>query len=90
MNRRRILSSVHRSLARHDATHTSPSTDMPLSRLSDAQLNQAGAALLPRTAREVCPVCYGTGETLQQVTDALALSAPCAECSGRGYYVEGA
>lgn len=98
MNRRRILSSIHRDIARQQGVNaaawfagqsfTSASRgDVPLTRLSDAQVNEAGAALLP--AREVCPVCMGTGEVQQQVTDAFAVRSVCAECSGRGYYVEG-
>lgn len=98
MNRRRQLSSVHRTIARKGVnaaawfagqSFTSASRgDMPLERLTVKQLDQAGAALLP--AREVCPVCFGTREVQQQVTDNLTVTAPCAECGGRGYYVEGA
>lgn len=42
------------------------------------------------SAREVCPACLGSREVQQQVTDNLTVTAPCAECGGRGYYVEGA
>lgn len=97
MNRRRILSGIHRDIARRQGVNaaawfagqsfTSASRgDVPLTRLSDAQVNAAGAGLLP--AREVCGDCYGTGEVQQQVTDNLTVTAPCAECNGRGYYVE--
>lgn len=97
-NRRRQLSSVHRTLARKGVNAAAwfagqsfnggTRGDMPLTRLTDAQVNQAGAGLLP--ARVVCGDCYGTGEVQQQVTDNLTVTAPCAECGGRGYYMEGA
>ena len=97
MNRRRILSGVRRSLARKQGVNaaawfagqsftSADRGDLPLARLSDKQLNQAGAGLLP--TRVVCPDCYGSGETVQQVTDGLAVPAPCGECSGRGYQEE--
>jgi hypothetical protein len=94
MNRRRILSGVHRSIARQQGINaaawfagqsfTSASRgDMPLERLSDKQLNEAGAGLLP--TRIVCPDCYGTREVQQQITDNLTVTASCAECGGCGY-----
>ena len=36
----------------------------------------------------VCPVCLGSGETRQQISDDFDTIAPCAECGGRGYYTE--
>lgn len=89
MNRRRILSGVHRAIARHEAAPQTTAADMPLTRLSFADLNAAGAALLPRPVREVCSDCMGSRETVQQVTDGLSVTAPCAECGGRGYLEEG-
>ncbi len=86
MNRRRILSSVHRSIARHDAAPTVMS-HATVAQMSIAQLDTLGARLLP-TAIEVCPVCLSTGEVQQQITDSLTVTAQCAECGGRGYYVE--
>lgn len=96
-NRRRQLSSVHRSIARQQGVNAAAwfagqsfnggtRGDMPLTRLTDKQLNQAGAGLLP--TRTVCPDCFGSGEVQQQVSDNLTKRALCVECGGRGYYVE--
>lgn len=98
MNRRRLLNGIHRSIARQQggvnaaawfagqSFNSGTRGDLPLTRLTDKQLNDAGPGLLP--SRAVCPDCYGSGETKQQVTDNLTVTAPCAECGGRGYYEE--
>jgi len=96
MNHRRLLSGVHRSLARKQGINAAAwfagqsfhqsAADMPLTRLTDAQLNDAGAGLLP--TRDICPDCHGTGTTRQQVTDTLTVTASCPECGGRGDYEE--
>lgn len=97
MNRRRLLSGIHRSIARQQGVNAAAwfagqsfnsgtRGDMPVTRLTDQQLNDAGAGLLP--SRAVCPVCLGSREVQQQVTDNLTVTAPCAECGGRGYYEE--
>lgn len=97
-NRRTQLNSIRRDIARERGINaaawfagqsfTSASRgDVPLTHLSIAQLDQAGAGLLPKP--ETCPDCGGSRVTQQQVTDALAVTAPCAECGGRGVYQEG-
>lgn len=86
MNRRRVLSSVHRSMARKQGVNaaawfygqsfTSASrSDMPLTQLSVAQLDQAGAALLPQAETEPC--AYGCGHPASR-THAPYCSAICA------------
>ncbi len=95
-NRRRILNSINRDIDRKRGVNAAAwfagqsftsahRGDMPLTRLTDQQVNEAGAGLLPRTVQVVCPDCLGSRETVQQVTDGLAVPAPCAECHGRGY-----
>lgn len=90
MNRRRQLSSVHRSIARKAGLNaaawfagqsfTSASRgDMPLERLTVKQLDQAGAALLPEPEPEPidptrCIYCGGVNAAL----DELYCSAVCA------------
>lgn len=77
-NRRRQLHSVHRTIARKginaaawfaDQSFTSASRgDMPLTRLTDTQANQAGAGLLPDAEPEPepkrCIYCGGVNEAL--------------------------
>lgn len=93
-NRRRTLSTIRRTSGINAAAWFAGQSfnggtrgDVPVTRLSIAQLDQAGAGLLP--TRTVCPDCYWRGEVQQQITDGLAVTAPCAECGGRGYYEEG-
>lgn len=97
MNKRRILNGINRSIDQKrginaaawfagQSFNSGTRGDLPLSRLTDKQLNEAGAGLLP--SRAVCPVCLGSREVQQQVTDNLTVMAPCAECHGRGYYEE--
>jgi hypothetical protein len=47
MNRRRILSSVHRSLARKASTAVAPIDHAPVERLSIADLDRLGPRLAP-------------------------------------------
>jgi len=76
---RRALRSIHRTIARKqginaaawfaEQSFTSASRgDMPLTRLSDKQANQAGAALLPEadetTEPKRCIYCGGMNEAL--------------------------
>lgn len=95
---RRSLRGIHTTMARKQGVNaaawfvgqsfTSASRgDLPLTRMTDKQLNEAGAGLLPK-AREVCPDCLGSGETLQHVTDNRVTRVSCPECHGRGYYAE--
>lgn len=90
MNRRRILSGIHTTIARKQGVNAAAwfagqsfnsgtRGDMPLTRLTDQQVNAAGAGLLP--AREVCPDCYGSKQ-IQRVDGA---TVECGECAGRGY-----
>ncbi len=93
MNRRRILSGIHTTIARKQGVNavawftgqsfnSGTRGDVPLERLTYTQVNQAGAGLLP--TRIVCPDCMGSRE----VTRADGAPTVCGECSGRGY-VEG-
>ncbi len=68
MNRRRILSGIHRAIARkpinavawfNSQSFHQSTVDMPFERLSNADLNKAGAALLPPVERALC--AYGCG-----------------------------
>lgn len=34
---------------------------------------------------EVCPDCYGIGETEQHVSDTVTQMLPCPECNGKGW-----
>lgn len=92
---RRSLRGIHTTMARKQGVNaaawfagqsfTSASRgDMPLARLTDKQLNEAGAGLLP--GNEMCLDCNGTGETEQHVTDNLTKMLPCPECGGVGAY----
>lgn len=93
---RRSLRGIHTTMARKrqgvnaaawfaGQSFTSASRgDLPLTRLTDKQLNEAGAGLLPK--RETCPDCKGTGQTEQSVTDNLTKMLPCPECDGVGAY----
>lgn len=96
MNRRRVLNSVHRSIARKGInaaawfagqSFTSASRgDMPLERLSIPDLDRV-APILVTPERIACPDCCGSGETIQADGNPN-LPTPCEECHGRGYYEE--
>ena len=90
MNHRRILSGIHTTIARtqaHGLTEAAPLTpSRTVTQLSPAQLDAAGAGLLP--TREVCPCCLGLGDIERHATDNLTTWQSCEECAGRGHYEE--
>lgn len=77
MNRRRILNSIHRDIARKQGVNAvawfngqsfhQSATDVPFERLSNADLNKVGPRLVaaPPVERAVCAYC-----TAGQATDA--------------------
>ena len=89
MTRRRLLSGIHTTMARHAAQGVTPPplvASRDVAQLTPPQLDAAGAGLLP--TRAVCPDCDGRGDIERLVTDDITTWQPCAECDGRGYYTE--
>jgi hypothetical protein len=85
MNRRRMLSSVHRSIARQSAPVVGEDHST-VTRMSIADLDRIGPRLVPRQ-RAVCPDCFGAGEIIRADGNPN-IPMPCEECHGRGYYEE--
>lgn len=92
MNRRRALNRVHISMARRareaTASAIDPSVDLPITRMSIADLDRLGPKLVTSPARTTCPDCKGTGQVFRLITDDIERLVPCEECHGRGFYEE--